>query len=69
MATVIQVNEETLLANIERRLIDDFPQVPPAIVDALVHQEHARFGNSRIREFVPLFVERHAREQLTYISN
>lgn len=69
MGVVIQANEETLLAHIERRLIDDFPQVPPSIVDAVVQQAHARFEGSRIREYVPLFVEKHAREQLTFILN
>ena len=52
MGEVIQVREETLLADIERRLIDEFPCVSPAVVDALIRQEHARFMSSRIRDFV-----------------
>lgn len=39
MGEVIQVSEETLLADIERRLIDEFPCVAPAVVDALIRQE------------------------------
>jgi hypothetical protein len=69
MGEANQVSEQTLLAQVERRLIDDFPHVPPAVVAALVHHEHARFETSRIREFVPLFVEKHARRQLRYRAN
>ncbi|WP_055405083.1 MULTISPECIES: three-helix bundle dimerization domain-containing protein [unclassified Mycobacterium] len=69
MGKVTQVNEEALLADIERELVDEFPQVPAKVVDALIREEHARFAHSRIRDFVPLFVEKHAREQLKGRSN
>ncbi|OCB56908.1 hypothetical protein A5677_17685 [Mycobacterium malmoense] len=66
---VTEVDEEMLLADIERQLVDDFPGVPPKVVDALVREEHARFTHSRVREFVPLLVEKNAREQLKQRSN
>ncbi|OBG64745.1 MULTISPECIES: three-helix bundle dimerization domain-containing protein [unclassified Mycobacterium] len=69
MGKVTQVNEEALLADIERQLVDEFPQVPAKVVDALIREEHARFTHSRIRDFVPLFVEKHAREQLKGRAN
>ncbi len=69
MGKVTQVNEEMLLADIERQLIDEFPQIPSEVVDALIREERARFTHSRIRDFVPLFVEKHTREQLKVRSN
>jgi hypothetical protein len=60
------ISEEPLLAHIERRLIDEFPKVAPEDVDAVVRREHARFAHSPIRGFVPLFVEKHARDILAH---
>ncbi|GAA4289785.1 three-helix bundle dimerization domain-containing protein [Mycobacterium paraffinicum] len=69
MGKVTQVNEEMLLADIERQLVDEFPHVPSKVVDALIREEHARFAHSRVRDFVPPFVEKHTREQLRAQSN
>lgn len=69
MGKVTQVNEEALLADIEGQLIDEFPNIPSEVVDALIREEHARFTHSRVRDFVPLFVEKHTREQLRARSN
>lgn len=69
MGKVTQVNEAMVLADIERQLIDEFPHVPSEVVDAVIREEHARFTHSRVRDFVPLFVEKHTREQLKARSN
>ena len=69
MGKVIQVREETLLVDIERRLIDEFPCVSSVVVDVLIRQEHARFETSPIRDFVPLLVEKQARLQLKHRTN
>ena len=69
MGKVTAVNEEVLLADIERQLVDEFPRVPQKVVDAVIREEHARFAHSRVRDFVPLFVEKHTREQLKQRSN
>ena len=66
MGHTIQVSEETLLADIERRLVDEFPRVAPTAVNTLIRKEHARFKTSRIRDFVPLLVEKHARRELKH---
>lgn len=58
------ISEEPLLAHLERRLIHEFPTVSPEEVDALVRREHARFDASPIRGFIPLFIEKHARDEL-----
>lgn len=52
------------MAQIEHRLRIEFPNAAPGTIDAAVAQAHAEFDSSRIREFVPLFVEKHARQQL-----
>jgi len=64
MGHTMQVNEETLLAEIQRRLLDEFPSASPLVVNTLIRTEHARFKTSRIRDFVPLFVEKRARRDL-----
>lgn len=66
---MIQISEETLLEDIERRLIGQFPRVAAEVVDELVRHEHARFNASRIRDFVPVLVEKNARDQLRQRSN
>ena len=63
------MGEDTLLADVERRLIDEFPQVSPAAVNTLVRQQRARFDASRIRDFVPLLVEKRARRELKHRAN
>jgi hypothetical protein len=60
----MQVSEETLLADIQRRLLEEFPSFSPLVVSAFIRKEHARFEASRIRDFVPLFVEKRARREL-----
>ncbi|WP_331710792.1 three-helix bundle dimerization domain-containing protein [Mycobacterium scrofulaceum] len=50
-------------------MIDEFPYIPSEVVDAVIREEHARFTHSRVRDFVPLFVEKHTREQLKARSN
>lgn len=64
MGHTMQVSEEMLLAEIQRQLLNEFPYAAPAAVNTLVREEHARFEASRIRDFVPLLVEKHARREL-----
>lgn len=58
------VAEQMMLREITRRLAQDFPASSPTDVDAAVQQAYARFESSRIRDFIPLFVEKHARHDL-----
>ena len=46
------------------RLAAAHPEVPRDEVAQIVATAHDRFDHSRIREFVPLFVERRARAEL-----
>jgi hypothetical protein len=43
------------------RLVRKFSQIPKDQISATVAQAHARFEHSRVRDFVPLLVERRAR--------
>jgi hypothetical protein len=66
---IIQISEEALLGEIQRRLLDEFPPVSALVVDTLIRNEHTRFEASRIRDFIPLFVEKRARRELKRTSN
>ncbi|AMU68169.1 hypothetical protein PP633_17680 [Mycobacteroides abscessus] len=56
--------EQTLLMEIAGRLVQDFPGLTRADVDAAVRQAYARFDSSPVRDFVPLFVEKRAHRDL-----
>jgi hypothetical protein len=42
--------------------------VPPERVAEVVHTIHSRFDERPLREFVPLFVERGAKRELSHLS-
>ena len=58
-------SERTALADIEGRLIAEFPAVAASDVTATVLGAYRQFSGSRIRDFIPLFVEKNARRQLS----
>lgn len=58
------VSEQTLIAGIETRLLRQFPDIHPDVLDAAVREEHSRFQTSTIRDFVPLLVEKQVRQRL-----
>ena len=61
----MDISEQTLIAEVERRLIAKYEQtIPPHRIATIVRDAHARFERSRIRDFVPLLVERRARAEL-----
>ena len=62
------ISEELLLAEVQRRLTSEYPQLAPDRVGAAVTAAHVRFEHSPIRDFVPLLVERRAREALAQSS-
>ena len=57
--------ERALIDAVERRLADKYAGLPRNQVAAAVQQAYARFGHSRVRDFLPLLVERRATEELT----
>ncbi|MCW2730767.1 MAG: Uncharacterized protein JWR13_1583 [Mycobacterium sp.] len=53
------------MAQVEERLTSKYADLPPDRVSMAIQQAHARFEQSKIRDFVPLLVERRARAELT----
>ncbi|MFD6059608.1 three-helix bundle dimerization domain-containing protein [Rhodococcus wratislaviensis] len=51
---------EQVIDRLERR----FPDVPRASIEQVVHSAHAHFATGKVRDFVPLLVERAAREKI-----
>lgn len=52
------------VADVVARLGQCYPQISAAEIDCLVQGIYERFANARIREFIPLLVERAAREEI-----
>nr|WP_078281260.1 hypothetical protein [Mycobacteroides franklinii] len=44
------------------------PGLTRDVVEAVVRAEHSRFDDSPLRDYVPLLVERRAREELALLS-
>lgn len=58
------LSEQAALAKVVDRLTNQYSALPPDRVSAAVLRAYALFEQSRIRDFVPLFVERRARVEL-----
>ncbi|MBP2208148.1 hypothetical protein JOJ86_005874 [Rhodococcus percolatus] len=52
------------VGHVVERLVRKHPEVAREAIAAAVHDAHSHFDGCRIRDFVPLFVERRAHEQL-----
>lgn len=65
---MIELSEQQSIDHITQRLTGAYPTVSPDAVSRLVQEEHARFHDSRIRDYVPLFVERHAKTELAKLG-
>jgi hypothetical protein len=62
------VDEATVIGHIVQRLTVNFPDVPPDQVARAVQGALVRFEHSTIREYVPLFVERRAKDELSTLG-
>jgi hypothetical protein len=65
----VDANEWTAITEVVNRLRQSYPDIAASAVEAAVHQNHARFDGRRVREFVPLFVERGARRELSQLGS
>jgi hypothetical protein len=65
---VVDTSEWTAIQQVAARLMESYPGLPPERVTTVVHHHHARFAESRIRDFVPLFVERGSRRELSTLG-
>jgi hypothetical protein len=48
-----------------KRLRRQFPELPAQQIDATVHGNYDAFEGSRIRDFIPVLVERATRQELS----
>lgn len=58
------LSEQAALVALEERLTSMYSDISRDRISLAVQAAHHHFEDSRIRDFVPLFVERRAREQL-----
>jgi len=61
MCGVERAEEQRQIDQVVSRLTESFPYVPDHIITETVDSTYRRFDGARIREFVPLFVERSCR--------
>lgn len=64
MVAGVPQEERAQIDAVERRLAQKFAELPHDHVAAVVQCVYARFNQSKLRDFVPLLVERRAGEQL-----
>jgi hypothetical protein len=57
-------DEDRAITEVVERLAKQFPQVSAAEVEQVVSQSRPEFDDVPIRDFVPLFVERGAKQRL-----
>jgi len=66
---MVESSEWTAIQQVVDRLKVRYPAVPADTVSTVVQHNHARFDGRPIREFVPLFVERHSRQELAKLAS
>jgi hypothetical protein len=59
-----EISEQSMVAEVEQRLIIKYPHVAPDRITRAVQTAHSRFEQSSIRDFIPLLVERRAKAEL-----
>ncbi|MET0700364.1 MAG: hypothetical protein ABWY93_11920 [Mycobacterium sp.] len=62
------LSEQAALEDLERRLTSAYAAIPRDRVSTAIHDAHARFQQSPIRDFIPLLVERRVRDDLAELS-
>ncbi|HEY2447568.1 MAG TPA: hypothetical protein VGI49_01910 [Mycobacterium sp.] len=60
--------ERAVIYDVERRLLEKYAALPADHVTAVVRHAYAQFRSSRVRDFIPLLVERRADEELEELS-
>ena len=57
-------DEARAIDDVTRRLATNYPHLDVRAIAAEVETAHGQFAGSRIRDFIPLFVERAVRDRL-----
>lgn len=58
------IDEEKALAEIVARLTERFPDATPAEITAAVDEARSPFDGSKVRDFVPVLIEKAAKKRL-----
>ena len=58
-------DEETRVADVRHRLRQRFADLDPVLVDRAVDEAHHELEGASVRDFVPILVEKRARDVLT----
>lgn len=58
-------DEDRAVAEVAERLLKHFPLEAPDVVKATVAEFHQQYDGSRIRDYIPVLVEREARDRLS----
>jgi hypothetical protein len=65
---MIELSEQTIIDQLVNRLTQRYPTVPDDLVAEVVRARYAGFDDRPIRDYIPLFVERAARNDLAQLS-
>jgi hypothetical protein len=60
--------ERELINGVERRLAEKYTALPVDQISAVVRHAYAQFQSSRVKDFIPLLVQRRADEELEELS-
>lgn len=66
---MIELSEQQVIDQVAERLGRLYPAVPADVVSRVVADEHARFVGRPVRDFIPLFVERSAKSELSELAD
>ncbi|MDH6243829.1 hypothetical protein [Mycobacterium sp. OTB74] len=62
---MIALTEQQIIDEVFSRLVAKYKEVEPAEVKRIVVEQYARFEGRPVRDDIPLFVERHAKAELS----
>jgi hypothetical protein len=65
---MVGAGEWAAIEQLVDRLKQSYPGVSSDTLATIVHTNHARFDGRPVRDFVPLFVERGAKRELTQMA-
>lgn len=66
--TMQNIDEKQAVTQVCERLAERFPELPAPTIRLAVDQEHRKLDGRPVRDYVPVLVERAAREALATIS-
>ena len=61
---MIELSEQTVIDQLVVRLTSRYPAISESTVSMVVRDIHAKYDGRPLRDFIPLFVERNAKNEL-----